>query len=157
METLQIQNDLLNISEIKISYQPKFKASERPQISCSKQGYEIMKVHWNVNTIAFQEEFKIFLLNRNNRLLGVYHVGTGGMSGVFVDAKLVFCAALKAVASSIILFHNHPSGNLKPSTADIQITNRLIQIGKFMDMPILDHIIITPDDGYYSFADEGLI
>ncbi|MCX2450065.1 JAB domain-containing protein [Pedobacter sp. PLR] len=157
METLQIQNDLLNISEIKISYQPKFKASERPQISCSKQGYEIMKAYWNVDTIAFQEEFKILLLNRNNRLLGVYHVGTGGMSGVVVDAKLVFCAALKAAATSIMLFHNHPSGNLKPSTADIQITNRLVQIGKFMDMPILDHIIITPDDGYYSFADEGWI
>lgn len=157
METLQIQNDLSNISEIKISYLPKFKACERPQISCAEDGYKIMYNCWNKHTIAFQEEFKILLLNRNNRVLGIYHAATGGMAGVIVDSKLIFGAALKACASSIIMFHNHPSGNLKPSMEDIKITKRFTEIGKLLELPVLDHMILTPDCGYYSFADEGLM
>ena len=73
------------------------------------------------------------------------------------DPKLVFAAALKASASYIILCHNHPSGNTKPSNADLLLTERLKEGGKFLDLPIQDHIIIAGDDDYYSFADEGLL
>lgn len=157
METLQIQNDLSNISEIKISYLPKFKASQRPQITCARDAYQILYNCWNKDTIAFQEEFKILLLNYSKRVLGLYHVATGGMSGVIVDAKLIFGVALKAGASSIILAHCHPSGNLKPSIEDVRITNRFIEVGKMLELPILDHIILAPEGGYYSFGDEGLM
>lgn len=157
METLQIQNNLSNISEIKISYLPKFKASERPQITTAGEAYKILYSCWDKNTIAFQEEFKILLLNYSKRVLGFYHVATGGMSGVTVDAKLIFGAALKACASSIILAHCHPSGNLKPSIEDIRITRRFIEVGKMLELPILDHIILAPQGGYYSFGDEGLM
>jgi len=157
METLQIQTDLSNISEIKISYLPKFKASQRRQITCAEDAYQIMYKCWNKHTIAFQEEFKILLLNYSKRVLGFYHVAIGGMSGVTVDAKLIFGTALKASASSIILFHNHPSGNLKASIEDVRITRRFIEVGKMLELPILDHIIIAPEGGFYSFGDEGLM
>lgn len=157
METLQIQKDLSNIAEIKISYRPKFKACERPMITCSEDSYKIMYECWNKDTIAFQEEFKILLLNYGNRVLGFYHVATGGMAGVIVDVKQIFGVALKSCASKIILAHNHPSGNLKTSQADVTITQRFIAVGKLLELPVLDHIILTPDSGYYSFADEGLM
>lgn len=157
METSRIQNDLTNISEIQISYQPKFKASERPKITTSLETYNVIKGLWNTDTIAFKEEFKILLLNRNNRVLGLSHIGAGGMHGVYVDPKLIFAAALKSWASCIVLIHNHPSGTLKPSQEDITFTHRLIDGGKLLDIPVIDHLIITPDNRYYSFADEGLI
>ncbi|WGQ09918.1 JAB domain-containing protein [Pedobacter gandavensis] len=157
METLKIQNDLSKIAEIKISYLPKFKAYERPQITSSMDGYKALYNCWDKNTIALREEFKILLLNYNNRVLGCFNVGTGGVSAVVVDAKLIFGVALKASASAIILAHCHPSGNLDPSSQDITITNKLIEIGKYLDLRILDHLILTPDNGYFSFADDGLI
>lgn len=157
MEKLQVQNDLSKVAEIKISYLPKFNASERPRVTSSKEGFDIMFQYWNKDTIAFQEEFKILLLNHYGRVLGYYHIGTGGMAGVVVDAKLIFRAALKACASSILLFHNHPSGNRKPSPEDLRITERLVEVGKLLDLRVLDHQIITPDHDYFSFADEGLI
>lgn len=157
MGALKIQNDLSNVSEIKISYHPQFKAMERPKVSCSEEGYRIMFQQWNKNTISFQEEFKILLLNRNNRVLGFYHIGTGGMAGVIVDPKLIFGAALKACASAIMLFHNHPSGNFQPSGEDLNMTKRLVEVGRLLDLPIFDHLILTADNGYFSFADEGLM
>jgi DNA repair protein RadC len=157
MEALKNQNDLFNVSEIKISYHPQFKAMERPKVNCSEQGYRIMLRQWNRDTISFQEEFKILLLNRNNRVLGVYHIATGGMAGVIVDAKLIFGAALKACASAIMLFHNHPSGNPLPSTEDLKITKSLVEVGRLLGLPVFDHLILTADNGYFSFADEGLM
>lgn len=102
------------------------------------------------------EEFKVLLLKRNNRVIRLGHVSSGGVSGTVVDPKIIFKQALDAQASSIILCHNHPSGNLKPSQADIDITKKIVASGKMLDIQILDHIIIS-DSGYYSFADEGLL
>lgn len=157
MEALKFQNDLFNVSEIKISYHPQFKPMERPKVSCSEEGYRIMFQQWNKDTISFQEEFKILLLNRNNRVLGFYHIGTDGLSGVVVDSKLIFGAALKACASAIMLFHNHPSGSPQPSGEDLSITKRLAEVGRLLDLPILDHLVLTADNGYFSFVDKGLM
>ncbi|MCW3071308.1 MAG: repair protein [Bacteroidetes bacterium] len=87
-------------------------------------------------------------------MLGFSKISQGGLSGTVVDAKVVFQVALKANASSILLAHNHPSGNLKPSEADLMITKNIREAGKLMEIPLVDHIILT-DEGYYSFADEG--
>lgn len=106
--------------------------------------------------IGFLEEFKIILLNRANKVLGICPISLGGISGTIADPKLIFATALKASASGIILAHNHPSGNLKPSQVDIQLTKKLVEAGKFLDLGILDHLIIG-SEGYLSFADEGLI
>ena len=96
------------------------------------------------------------LLNRANRVIGISDISSGGVAGTVADPKVIFVIALKANASSIILTHNHPSGNLNLSQQDISLTNRLKQAGEFLQIDVLDHMIITRD-GYYSFADQGLM
>jgi DNA repair protein RadC len=98
----------------------------------------------------------VLFLNRANRVMGVYSLSHGGMTGTVADPKLVFIAALKAAACNIILAHNHPSGNLTPSSADISLTEKMVQAGKFLDINVLDHLIVTAD-GYLSFADDGMM
>lgn len=144
------------VAEIQLTYKPKVKPSDRPRISSSKDAYEILIKHWDDSKIYFVEQFKVVLLNRANKVLGIYEASTGGISGTVADPKLIFAAALKANASSIILSHNHPSGNLSPSQQDITLTRNLKEAGKFLELPVLDHLIVT-SDRYYSFADEGLI
>ncbi|WP_439487218.1 JAB domain-containing protein [Algoriphagus sp.] len=88
--------------------------------------------------------------------MGICTISKGGTAGTVVDAKLVFATALKGAAQSLVISHNHPSGNLLPSEQDKRLTQRLVELGKALDLPVLDHIIVTVD-GYYSFADEGEI
>ncbi len=156
MEKLRKSDSLFQVSEIQVSYRPKFKASERPKVSTSEEVYHILFNHWDLDKIELQEQFKVLLLNRANRVIGIYEVSSGGMAGTLADPKLIFSAALKSCASGIILSHNHPSGNLKPSQADIGLTHKLKTAGSFLDIQVHDHIILTAE-GYYSFADEGLM
>jgi len=102
------------------------------------------------------EEFWLIMLNRSNSLIKKELISRGGIAGTVVDTKIIFKTALSHYASSIIVCHNHPSGNLKPSEADIKITNNIRAAGKIMDIPLLDHLIIT-EESFYSFADEGLL
>jgi len=103
-----------------------------------------------------KEQFWVILLNRANRILKKEQISSGGVSGTVADPKIIFKAALDQYASSIILVHNHPSGNLKPSQADIDLTNKMKAAGKLLEIPVLDHIIFG-DEGYFSFADEVLL
>lgn len=153
---VQIQNSLFMVSEIKISYQPKFNASERPKVSQSKDAYNILFNNWDQGRIELNEQFFILLLNRANRVIGMTEISSGGFSGTLVDPKLIFGIALKSCASGIILSHNHPSSNMKPSQSDIILTRRLVEVGKLLDLSVLDHIILTKR-GYFSFGDEGLL
>src|SRR6476620_5478684 len=134
------QNSLFQVSEISVSYKPKFKASERPKVSSSRQVYDILIDHWNTDIIELKEQFKIMLLNRANKVIGIYEVSNGGISGTIADPKLIFSTALKTCASSIILTHNHPSGNLRPSEADIKLTEKIKAGGKLLDIAVLDHV-----------------
>ena len=143
-----------NICEITISYSPKFKASDLPSVTSSKDAFKILKESWK--NISYYETFKILLLNRANRVLGATTIGTGGISGVVADPKRIFQTALKANASSIILAHNHPSGNLNASQQDIALTKKIKQGADFLDISVLDHLIIT-DESYKSLADENLL
>jgi DNA repair protein RadC len=98
----------------------------------------------------------VIILNRANYVLKKTQISRGGIAGTVADPKLIFKSAIEQNGSSIILIHNHPSGNLKPSQADINLTKNLKEAGKFMEIPVLDHIIVS-DNCYFSFADEGLI
>ncbi|RZK43050.1 MAG: DNA repair protein [Pedobacter sp.] len=149
-------NNLTRVSEVTIAYRPKFKASTRPQITKAEDAYQILINQWDKDTIELLEEFKIMLLNRHNKVLGVATISVGGISGTVVDPKVVFAIALKAKASSIILAHNHPSGNINASLVDTQVTTKLKQGGRLLDINVSDHLIITKD-GYYSYADESLM
>ena len=148
-----------NISEIEISYKNVVKASDRPKIKCARDVDQIMHEYVNDGNLQIEhrEYFFVMLCNRANKVLGISTVSMGGMSGTVADPKIIFQTALKSNAASIILCHNHPSGNTKPSEADIRLTQKIKKAGSFLDLPALDHIIITEDSGYFSFADEGLL
>ena len=155
MEEMNLE--LLNtVSEIELVYKNKVKASARPQIKSSKDSYHLLLRTWDVNKIEFVEQFKVILMNKAHRVLGIYELSTGGVTGTVADPKLIFMAALKANACCIILSHNHPSGNLKPSRADEDLTEKIKNAGRLLDINIIDHIIIT-NEGYFSFGDEGIL
>jgi DNA repair protein RadC len=143
------------ISEITINYNPRKKLSGLAKITNSKEAEEQFRALWS-NKLNHIEEMYLLLLNRANKVLGFSKISQGGCAGTVVDPKVIFQTALKANASSIILAHNHPSGNLKPSEADLKITKSIREAGKFMEILLVDHIILT-DEGFYSFADEGII
>jgi len=111
---------------------------------------------WNPYTIELFEEFKVLFLNNSNKALGIYEISSGGITGTVVDVRLIFSAALKANATALIMIHNHPSGQLKASEADIQITWKVKETGKLLDITLLDSLIITPES-YHSFADGGAL
>jgi DNA repair protein RadC len=102
------------------------------------------------------EEFWILILNRANKVMAREQISLGGVAGTVVDAKVVFRKAIEGMASSIILVHNHPSGNLQPSQQDIDLTKKLKKAGETLDIAVLDHLIVT-ESGYFSFADESLL
>ena len=126
---------------------------ENPKISSSKQAYTQLKYLFED---LQHEEFHILLLNRANTVIKSVLISKGGLSGTVADGKLIFKHALEQSASGIILCHNHPSGNLKPSQADINLTKQLKSFGAMIDLPIIDHLIIT-DKNYFSFADESML
>jgi DNA repair protein RadC len=140
-------------AEIQISYSSKVPRSELRKITSSKDAYDIALNIWPAS-IEHRECFVILLLNRANKVLGYSVISTGGLSGTVADPKVIFQVALKANASSLLLMHNHPSGNLQPSDADLKLTRKLKSAGDLLDLPVIDHLIVT-DDRYYSFADEG--
>ena len=140
------------IKEIRVSYSSGIK--NKLSIKNSQTSYDLLMSCWSKHTIELQEEFKILLLNRANQVLGIYPLSKGSVSGTLVDPKLVFSVALKCNASAIILAHNHPSGSLIVSEADKNITEKLVKAGKYLDIKILDHLIVTKDS-FYSFSDEG--
>jgi DNA repair protein RadC len=153
----QIKLELLNqIAEVELIYRSKVKASDRPKITRSNDAYELFMKYWDENKLEFVEQFKVMLLNKANRVLGICEISTGGISGTVADPKLIFMAALKSNASFIVIAHNHPSGNLKPSRQDEELTGKIKEGGKFLDLPLLDHLIVTTE-GFYSFANEGLL
>lgn len=144
---------LYKLAEVKIRYSTRIPKQERIVITSSQQAYEVFMSNWDQNTIELYEEFKILLLNRANEVLGIYTVSKGGIAGTVVDAKIVFSVAIKCLASSIILAHNHPSGNLRPSHQDIELTKKLKKVGETLDIQVLDHLIVTKE-GYHAMEYE---
>ncbi len=125
----------------------------KPKITSSEMAYSLMLPDLLDQPI---EQFWVIMLSRSNRVIQKRVISQGGVSGTVADPKVIFKKALEDLASGIILVHNHPSGNLKPSEADIKLTHKLQQCGKLLEIPVLDHIIFA-DDGYFSFADEALL
>ena len=147
----------LQVDEVQLIYKSKIPPSERLKVSCSKDAYEAFLNAWDDDTLEHHEEFKVMLLNRANKVLGIITISIGGLSGTVVDLKQIFQAALKSNSSSIIVGHNHPSGNKQPSEADNKITTKIRDAGKFLDISVVDHLILIPGQDYYSFADEGML
>ena len=142
------------ISEVQISYSSIIKARDRMKVTGSSDSYNAFKLFWPAyDHIEFMY---MIMLNRQNQILGYHQLSKGGMTGTVIDIRVVFQVALKACATSIIIAHNHPSGNLEVSTADRQITQNVKQAGLILEIPLLDHLILS-SEGYYSMADEGIL
>ncbi len=143
------------IDEIKITYSS-ISYNERIKIFDSTKAYNSFKDSWNIETIELFEEFKIILLNHASEVLGIYTVSKGGISSTVVEIRHILFVALKTNSTGIILAHNHPSGNLKPSSSDLKLTERMNEACKVMDLNLMDHIILSKQS-YFSFKDEGYL
>lgn len=155
---MEVQNatDLFKVAEIELVYHSLPGQQQRPVIKTAAAAYKVFRDNWDMNKIELQEQFKVILLNTGSACLGIVDISTGSVKGCIVDTRLIFAAALKANAVSIILAHNHPSGNLEPSTMDKTLTEKIAAAGELLDIPIRDHLIITTK-AYKSFFDDGLI
>jgi DNA repair protein RadC len=143
------------VAEIEVSYRPAI--GRKPVIASSLDAFIELIEFFSPETIALQEGFMVMYVNRANRVLGVYDMAAGGITSTVLDLRLLLSVALKTAAVGIILCHNHPSSKLKPSSQDKDVTSKIKEACKYFDLVVLDHIIISPEREYYSFADEGLI
>ena len=146
------------IPEIKLnlSFDKKVKKSELQTITGSSSCVNILRQVFNKDTFDWTEEVIMLCLNRANKVVGFYKVSSGGLTSCILDPRVIFTIALNCAANSIILSHNHPSGNTTPSVQDKEITKKIKDAGNLLDIKLLDHIILTDSD-YYSFMDEGEI
>ena len=115
----------------------------------------LIKNVYDLDTIELFESMYVLFLNRANRIINYAKISEGGVNGTVCDPKKVFQFALLTNSSGILLSHNHPSANRRPSEADIKLTQKIKEAGKFLDIELFDHIIICPGTDHYSFADEG--
>lgn len=138
--------------QIKVTLTP----GEKIKISNSTDAHNIFSKLFSEDTVAWTEEVILLAVNKANEVYGWYRLSQGGTTGTILDPKVVFSILLNAGASGFMVAHNHPSGNLKASKEDIDITKKLFNAGEFLDITLLDHIIITPNGSYLSMADEKL-
>jgi len=145
------------LRELKVLYTSRKGEDLKEKITTSERAYELLLKTYDKNTIACQEQFNVLFLNNANQPLGIYKASKGGITGTIVDIRLILGMALKSLATGLILSHNHPSGNLKPSDTDIQLTKKFKEACLLIDINLLDHIIISPYNEKFSFADNGLM
>lgn len=142
------------VNEIKLSYSRKGNCERL--ITSSVDAVDIFREHFDADEMDYRESFFALYLNQANKVLGIKKISECGISSTLVDVRIVMQAALLCNASGIIISHNHPSGNLKPSGCDIKMTNQIQEASKIMDMSLPDHIVLT-SDSHFSFADNGMI
>jgi len=141
--------------KIRLVYSRNIPEKERVKITQSKDVVDLFRKIWS-SQMEIREEFYVLLLDRANKVIGYHVLSQGGTAGTVVDTKILFALALESLSNSIIIAHNHPSGSLKPSQQDINLTRKVKESGQTMDIQVLDHIIITKES-HFSFADEGLL
>ena len=140
------------VGEVELSYKPTFKSLHK--VISSEDAYKVLLPTYKEGTICYKEYFKVLFLNQSNQVLGYTLISEGGITDTSVDVRVILQAALLTNSVALILAHNHPSGSLKPSQQDIEITKQVKRAAKLMRIEVFDHLILT-DEGYYSFADEG--
>jgi DNA repair protein RadC len=153
-----MKNNISNLGEVTLNYKyhnPSIK--DRPLITNATDAVEVIKLVIDMQRIALQEQFIVIYLNQANKVIGTMNVFSGSVKSTVIDIKLILASGILLMSSGVIVAHNHPSGNLKPSREDLTLTKRLSTALQYMEMTLVDHFIITPDDDYLSFANEGLI
>jgi DNA repair protein RadC len=146
----------MQLPELRIKVERKDGDGQVYKVKQSSNAAEFFRTIFNADTILWTEESAMMCLNRANEVIGYFKVSSGGTAATIMDAKVIFTQALQSGAHSIILAHNHPSGNLQASEQDMKLTKQLVNAGSVLDIRVLDHIILT-DKGHMSMADEGLM
>lgn len=144
----------MTATEIQISFKPPL--GIKHCVTCSAEAYNLLVQYYPAETIQLQEHFVVMYLNRANKVIGIHRLSIGGMSSTIADVRILLSIALKSMASAIILSHNHPTGVLNPSQADIRLTQRIKEAAALLDIELLDHLIISTE-GYYSFNENGAV
>lgn len=144
------------INEIEVHYKPIYPLRHIASIKRTEDAYEALFPFYR-HLIHIQELFIVMFLNRSNKIIGIYSMSKGGITGTVADTRLILSVGLKSLATNIIISHNHPSGSLKPSMQDEHLTARIKQAAQLMDIILMDHLIVADDGKYFSFADEGLL
>ena len=144
---------LHEVAEIQVSCTPTKLVKQ--QIKSSNDAYKILKELYPLETINLKEQFIVLYLNNANKVIGSYKLSEGGLTATVADVRILLGVALKLAAKSIVVSHNHPSGNLFPSSQDKELTKKLKSGCAFLDISLVDHLIISGENGFYSFADEG--
>jgi DNA repair protein RadC len=147
--------DYFTIPEITVSYKDDVKPSQRFKVEYSADIAKILAIAYK-DCMLHHEEFQVLFLNNGNRVLGISNIAKGGTNGVFVDLKFILQTALKVSASSLIISHNHPSGNMKATDDDLELTKKVKTGCEAVGIKLLDHVIMT-EESYYSFSDERIL
>lgn len=143
------------MDKLTLVYERNTPYSEMKKASCSQDSYNVLKPLFS-DVLDLKERAVVLCLNQANKIIGSSVLSEGGLNSTVMDVRTIMQSALLSNASGVIIAHNHPSGNLKPSESDIRITKKVKEAGALMDITLLDHLIVT-SEGYYSFADKGLI
>jgi len=154
--TKQIAQDISHISEVSVMYKTKVKPSDRECLRSSQDSHKVLRMFYDqLGMIEQKEIFSVLLIDKGNKVLGFLKVSEGSAVATVVDVQYILRAAILSGANQLIICHNHPSGNMKPSQADLDITTKLKQACILLEVKLLDHIILSPEDNqFYSFADE---
>ena len=145
------------VTELKVKYVPKRGKKPVGEILTSIDAFKILYPLFNPDTIRLQEQFVVLYLNNTSAVIGFFSCSTGGTTGTYVDNKIILSIALRCVARSMIIAHNHPSGKIVPSASDKKVTYSLKQAAEYLGVNLIDHLILSGDNNYYSFADHGIM
>jgi len=152
---MEKQNNLSNLGELSVGYKYHNDFSNRPRITNNIEEFNVINEVFDKLRIGIQEQFVVAYLNQSNCVIGTMNLFSGNINSTAVDIKIIVAAGLKLMASAVLVGHNHPSNSLTPSKQDIELTQKLKSALEFMDMRLLDHIIVSPSGTYLSFIEQG--
>lgn len=146
-----------DLGEVCVTYKYHTKLTDRPKISTCKDAFNVVKEFITEDVVGLQEQFVVLYLNNAGKLIGTYPAFKGAITATTVDFKIIAVTGVKLMATQVIIAHNHPSGNMNPSTQDLMLTKRLKEALKLLEMDLIDHLILGPDNRYISFSEEKLL
>lgn len=154
---MDTQVNLSNLGEVEVSYKYHSTMHNRLHVKTPLEALDTLRHLYHTERMGIQEQFLVLFLNRANMVIGSCNLFAGSNSACIVDVKLILAVGLKLMANNVIISHNHPSGNLKPSEQDISLTKKIQCALEAVEMSLLDHLIVSPDFKYLAFSEEGLL
>ena len=149
-------NTDIRVAEVGLTYKNRVPSKDRKDVLDSRSAYLILREIYSDDTIDYRETFKVLYLNHRNQLLGYYTISEGGITDTMADVRMILQGALLTNATAMVLAHNHPSGSTRPSRQDDELTRKITEAARLLDIKVADHIILTSED-FYSYNDEGRI